>query len=531
MSPALRPSRVLVVGWDGAGWAALEPWIDAGRLPNLARLREEGVWGPLRSTAPPVTPAAWTSMASGLHPGRTGVLGFRHLDLRRPSGYCPTMASSNDVRGTTLFEHALDRGEGVAIVGWPMTWPPFPLPGGVLLSGWPRPNTRTAPTWPAAEGRRLGPWSAGAPRRSPRLPSVEEEVARAAWFDRRHAEVACRWLRTRDDGLVAVVFSGFDHLAHRLWGDPRLGDHAARLDRHLGSLLAAAGPDVALLLVSDHGFGAAPTRTVHLERWLEREGWSTRLREASAAGGLAGRVRAAVPASVWRRVRARLPDAVRRGGYERSRGTGGLDLAACRALRLPLHEGWDGVHLLVRGRTDGGVLGPEAAPETLDRLAEALLAARLPSGRRLVAGLDRLRAAPDLGHRVPDLVVDFGVDARGGDGVGEGPLEEPVADEELARFPGAHRRQGILLLHGPGLTGTAPTSAGVADVLPTALAWRGVPLPDDLDGRVLQTCLARPARYERAPRPRPPPPQSTPRVDMADLERLGYLRSGGASEA
>ena len=434
------------------------------------------------------------------------------------------MASSADVQGLTLFEHALDRGEGVMLVGWPMTWPPFPLPGGVLLSGWPRPATRTAPTWPAREGRRLGPWREGAPRNRARLPSLEDEISRASWFDRRHAEIACRWLRTRDDGLAAVVFSGFDHLAHRLWGDPRLGEHAARLDRHLGSLLEAAGPDTALLLVSDHGFGAAPTRTVHLERWLEREGWSTRLRSASAGGGLVGQARAAMPPGLWSRVRERLPAGLKRAAYERARATGGLDLPACRAARLPLHEGWDGVHLLLRGRTEGAVLDPGAAPATLDRLERALLAARLPSGHPLVAGVDRLRASPGLERRVPDLVLDFGDDARGGDGVGEGPLEEPVPEEDLARFPGGHRRAGILLMYGRGLTGVMPAGAGVADVLPTALAWRGVPVPDDLDGAVLQEQLERAARYEHAPRSRPGPPRDRATVDPAELERLGYLR-------
>ena len=516
---------MLVVGWDGAGWGALQPWIDEGRLPVLSRLRDEGLWGPLRSTAPPVTPAAWTAMATGLEPGRSGVLGFRHLDLRRASGYCPTAASSADLRGLTLFEHAASRGEGVTLVGWPMTWPPFPLPGGVLLSGWPRPARRSPPTWPAAEGRRLGPWAEGAPRLGARLPSVEEEIARASWFDRRHAEIGCRWLRSRGDGFAAVVFSGFDHLAHRLWGDPRLAEHATRLDRHLGSLIEAAGPHTALLLVSDHGFGPAPTRRVHLERWLEREGWSTRLRSAPARGGFAGRARRAVPEALWRRVRDRLPDGVKRMAFEHARGTGGLDLASSRATRVPLHEGWDGVHLLVRGRTEGGVLAPDAAPDALDRLEAALRAARLPSGRPLVADLDRLRGGRGLEHRVPDLVVDFGDEARGGDGVGEGPLEEPVGREELLRFPGAHQRAGILLLHGPGLRGEVPAGATVADVLPTALAWRGLPVPDDLDGAVLQAVLQRAARYERAPRPRPRLPSAPADVPRGELERLGYLRA------
>lgn len=518
-----RPRRVLIVGWDGAGWDALQPWIDAGRLPILAELQSRGAWGPLRSTAPPVTPAAWTSMATGLRPGRTGVLGFRHLDLRHPSGYCPELASSADLQGSTLFEHAIAQGEGVSLVGWPMTWPPFPLPGGVLLSGWPRPASRRPPVWPAAEGRRLGPWGedlGGTPRG---LPTPEEEIARAAWFDRRHAEIAERWLRTRQDRLVAVVFSGFDHLAHRLWGDPRLAEHAERLDRHLGTLLEAAGPECGLLLVSDHGFGPAPTRRIHLERWLEQQGWATRLQNTGAAGGLAGRLRGAVPAPAWRQLRRHLPANLKRSAYERARGIGGLDLPATRAVRVPLHEGWDGVHLLVQGRTGGGVLAPDAAPEALDRLERALRSAALPSGRPLVFSVDRSAPAPGLESRVPDLIVDYGADAAGGDGHGEGPLEEPVPSAELRRFPGGHRRAGLALLAGPGLRPAPWPAAGVADAVATGLAWLGASVPDDLDGAVWQDLLVGPTRYGPSTRRARGGARPGREVDPAELARLGYL--------
>ena len=78
--------RVLVLGWDGATWDVLDRLLDAGRMPHLARLLDGGARAVLRSTDPPVTPAAWTSLATGMDPGRTGVLGFRHHDLRRRAG-------------------------------------------------------------------------------------------------------------------------------------------------------------------------------------------------------------------------------------------------------------------------------------------------------------------------------------------------------------------------------------------------------------------------------------------------------------
>ena len=54
----------------------LGPLLEAGLMPRLARLRERGASGTLRSTIPTYTPPAWTSSLTGVNPGRHGVYGF-----------------------------------------------------------------------------------------------------------------------------------------------------------------------------------------------------------------------------------------------------------------------------------------------------------------------------------------------------------------------------------------------------------------------------------------------------------------------
>ena len=46
-------SRVLLVGWDGATWDALDPLLAAGRLPHLAELIGRGWRTTLESTGVP----------------------------------------------------------------------------------------------------------------------------------------------------------------------------------------------------------------------------------------------------------------------------------------------------------------------------------------------------------------------------------------------------------------------------------------------------------------------------------------------
>ena len=75
--------KVLVIGLDGATWQLFRPWASAGRLPRLAALMQRGTWGPLRSTIPPLTLPAWSSLMTGRNPGGHGIYAFWRLGTHR----------------------------------------------------------------------------------------------------------------------------------------------------------------------------------------------------------------------------------------------------------------------------------------------------------------------------------------------------------------------------------------------------------------------------------------------------------------
>jgi predicted AlkP superfamily phosphohydrolase/phosphomutase len=532
-------SGALLVGWDGATWDLLDPLLDEGRLPHLAGLIRRGTRGLLRSTFPPVTPAAWTEMATGWNAGRTGVLGFRDLDLTRLSGFSGHAPSSRELRGNTLFEWAARAGAGVSLVGWPMTFPAFALPGGALLAGWPRPREQRPPVAPSTldAGGLLGPWAEGDPRPQRRRSTVEQDIVAESWWDRRHAEIASLWLRRRDDPVTAVVFSGTDHLSHRLWGDPRLADHFARADGLLGQLMEAAGPRRSILLVSDHGFGPAARRVVHMGRALERLGWLA-TREATgdahgsqrALGRALGRVRRAAPKGAWRAIRDRLPHEVRRWGFERAAGVERIVPERTRAFAVELHEAFVGVHLCVRGRMPGGTVEPAHRNEQLSLLTGRLLELRDDHGAALVVDVQRregLYSGPRI-EDIPDLLVELAEDCRWGSGLGPGPLVEETAAEDRARFPGSHRRDGVVVLAGPDvLPGVRLQAPRVTDVGLTLLAAAGLAVPDDRDGRPWEEALRLPVRLRAGSGPvrldaSAPTPAEQAVMDDA-LRGLGYL--------
>jgi predicted AlkP superfamily phosphohydrolase/phosphomutase len=69
-------SKLLVIGLDCLEPSLIEAWLDD--LPTFAALIENGAWGKLRSSHPPITVPAWSSMLSGRDPGELGIYGFRN---------------------------------------------------------------------------------------------------------------------------------------------------------------------------------------------------------------------------------------------------------------------------------------------------------------------------------------------------------------------------------------------------------------------------------------------------------------------
>ncbi|HEY5611940.1 MAG TPA: alkaline phosphatase family protein [Thermoanaerobaculia bacterium] len=87
------PQKVIVIGFDGVDARYTERWMDEGKLPNLARLRAEGTFRPLLPTLPAQTPVSWSTFATGIDPGRTGIFDFLRRD---PKTYLPVFAAFDE---------------------------------------------------------------------------------------------------------------------------------------------------------------------------------------------------------------------------------------------------------------------------------------------------------------------------------------------------------------------------------------------------------------------------------------------------
>src|ERR1700755_1976492 len=118
--------KLTVIGLDAATWDVIDPLIDAGELPNLARLVARGARGPLASTVHPITSQAWATMFTGVNAGRHGLWDFCERD---PSGYRLRLVNGSYRRAPTVWEMLSARERRVGIVNVPFTWPAAEVDG------------------------------------------------------------------------------------------------------------------------------------------------------------------------------------------------------------------------------------------------------------------------------------------------------------------------------------------------------------------------------------------------------------------
>jgi len=135
--------KVIVIGLDGLEPKIVEPMLDAGALPNLARLRAQGGYSRIGTTYPAQTPVAWSTFATGVNPGGHGIFDFIRRD---PKTYLPDFSLNryeqknafvppravNLRRGTPVWELLSVAGIPSTILRCPCTYPSDHIRGRML---------------------------------------------------------------------------------------------------------------------------------------------------------------------------------------------------------------------------------------------------------------------------------------------------------------------------------------------------------------------------------------------------------------
>jgi predicted AlkP superfamily phosphohydrolase/phosphomutase len=521
------PTSVLVIGLDGATWRLLAPWARAGRLPALARLMDRGTWGALTSTVPALTLPAWSSFMTGKNPGGHGVYAFHRMAFDRyDSG---GLANAGDLRAVRIWDVAAHAGKRLGVINVPPSYPLRAIPGGYLVGCMLTPPG--APfTDPPEVAPELGEYAIDLPPPKNLRRSDPDYRERALVYlhgmrrqTRLRGDATRRVMAARPTDGVCVVFYAPDRVQHYFWEyvDPEhpaagaLDDDVRtallavydELDRAVGRLVEAVGPEANVVLLSDHGFGTKPERSVRVNRWLADQGllrrhpfWTTRRRI----------VRKVFPPS-WRARYDTLDHIL-------------VNRPKSRAWSEALFTGTAGIWIHVRGRYPLGCVEPGAEYERVrDRIQHGLGALTDESGRRVFRSVRRredLYRGPYVAE-APDLVAvcdpRFGIifeslrrELRSPDLFG--PYEE-------LGYTGTHDPAGIYLVAGPAAAALGEhREYPIEAVAPTVLHLLDVPVPQDHDAPVMESVL-RPEFLAAHP------VRSAPPLDEAVVTPAGWRSS------
>jgi predicted AlkP superfamily phosphohydrolase/phosphomutase len=569
------PTRVFIVGWDGATFDLIKPWVAAGKLPHIAELMRQGTHGVLRSTLPPMTFPAWTSFMTGKNPGKHGIYDFTRL---RPGSYDLEFVNGGRRRASSLWRLLSDAGRRVISISVPCTYPPEPL-NGIMLSGFDAPGLGGTGSRLDARGmyppqifdeltRETGGHPIGSfpvseindgrPERALKkiVQAIREKAATTRYLMQRYPWDCCM-----------ILFGESDGVGHQFWKycdpqSPLYTPHAEmrdsiyqvyqELDRQLGELRGLLPAEATLILMSDHGFGGVSNRVLYPNCWLREQGF------IAFRGGLAG-LRSRVLDQIKLRGVSNVPVRIKRLLYRIAGGRLGRIEAGVRYAMIDWRHTraffdenpyYPAIWVNLKGRQPQGTVDPGEQYEAVrTELMKRLLAWQDPrTGESIVKNAlrrEEVYCGPSLAE-APDIVVHwaepggysyaFKVSSKSKQMRWTEELD-PQRPENMAFFTGksgSHRDDGVLVACGPAVrSGEVIEGANIMDVAPTVLHLLGVPVPADMDGKpLLQMLVEGAARSEVriAPASRATVAASTEAYSTQDeqaisdrLRALGYL--------
>jgi len=504
----MSSQRFAVIGLDGANLEFIERGAEAGRLPALARVLKEGARAPLESIHSINTVPAWKVMTTGKNPGKLGCFDFVS---KRPDSYEQVLFNATLVSDKELWDYTVDTGGRVGVFNVPGTYPPRPV-NGVMVSGLMTPSAEVEFTYPAdfrEEVLRLagGTYEPDITRPASGDPGEELDIMRRVTDV--HARTGAHIIDSLQPDFFMGVLTVTDKVQHHYWhvtdpehpgydpalaaqlGDPIMEMYALA-DSVVGDWLERLGPEVDVLIVSDHG-ARSMGGMFHVNQWLYEEGLLFPKDEARRQLRRRGvdQIYNLMPEWVKRAARPFTQQAL---GHHVARSVDAVfDMRRTRAYMLSSGQ----LYFNVKGRDPQGIVEPGAEYDALAaRIRDGLSRVRDPlTDRRLEFEIwqrDDIWHGPYL-DRAPDMLIQM-----------SDPFYDKAANltdhgspfsfygQHYTDFVGVHRRMGALLAIGPQIQpGTRLDGANILDVAPTALHVMGLPIPRDMDGQVL-TGLLRP---------------------------------------
>ena len=284
-------SKILLIGLDATDWEILSTKVVSGELPHLAQLMASGASGSLRSIHPLFSPALWATIATGKRPYEHGITGFTLSDAAGAGLHAYDSTARKVPAIWNMLSHAQKTSH---VVGWWNTAPVEKIQGVMVDETFRIARSPSYEPWKIEKNsvfpekyaellakERVHPQElpesllrALVPKLYEIDPSADLRLAGIAKIlaeDLSTLQGTLRLMSEESWDFATPYLIGLDNLSHlgmayraqalsgekerdiELYGE--VVDRAYALyDTWIGKLVAAAGKDTTIMIVSDHGF-------------------------------------------------------------------------------------------------------------------------------------------------------------------------------------------------------------------------------------------------------------------------------------
>ncbi|QKG92046.1 alkaline phosphatase family protein [Halorubrum salinarum] len=466
--------KTVVFGLDGAHFELIEPWLEAGHLPNINSVISTGVTADLQSVLPPVTSPNWKAYLTGKNPGKIGIYWWENIDTNGQRVYYP----SERKNANTEFWELIAEKKQAGIIGTPTTYPPR-SGNGFVVAGAPDGKNNNY-TSPSELEKQLANQFNYQVTKSHRI-NVDSDSAVDEILDLidQRFKAANYLLSEYDADFLQVTTFYLNSLHHFLWDSEHTLTGWQTIDKHLGNYLDEGHN---IVLMSDHGSTQIET-AFNVNSWLESEGYLTldtttsdllhrlgittdRLITLASTFGVQNVAERLVPEWILNYV----PDDS--GELTRESKTENVD--------------WEATTVIASGQGPVYLTVDPSEPRYIQlqtELKEKLESVTDPAGSSIANAVYRGKEIYDGAYieEAPDLIIDQrpGVHITGGIGREE-IFTDPSDDGWLAE----NKRSGLFAATGPDFSTGEIKDLSILDLAPSFLHLHNCEVPKDMDGEV-----------------------------------------------